>query len=141
MSGTINPITDKGVQSPTVIEFAGLDLTTAGSADLWAQPFSFPYDGRIVRVELVVTTASIGADDDSATINLEIGGTNAVGGVVSVQDALGVIQATLVGTDISQVFKSSDDIDIEIVQATDAITTGVGTLRVYVEFENIGKTI
>lgn len=140
MSGTINPITDKGVQSPTVIEFAGLALQTA-TGNLWAQPFSFPYDGRIVRVELVITTASIGADDDSATINLEIGGTNAVGGVVSVQDALGVIQATLVGTDISQVFKSGDDIDIEIVQASDPITTGVGTLRVYVEFENIGKTI
>ena len=127
-------ISGRGDQGPTILTFPGLDLTAA-TGNLWAQANPMPYDGRVIRVELVITTASVGADDDSATINLGFAGTNAVGGVVSVQDALGVIQATLVGTDIDQRFRAGDDLDIEIVQATDAITTGIGTLKVYVEFD------
>lgn len=124
----------EGGISPTVLEFEGIDLSQA-TGDQLAGAHALPYDGRIVRVEAVVTTVTAGGDATGGSLNLELAGTNAVGGVVTITNAnAGTVGTAIAGTAISQNFNSGDDLDIEWTQASGAFTQGVVTLRVYIEF-------
>lgn len=129
-----NYITNREAE-PTVLEFEGIDLAQ-GTGDQLAGAHAMQYSGRVVAVEAVVSAVTAEGNAAGGTINLEFAGTNAVGGVVTITNAnAGTVGIRIAGTDIDQLFRAGDDLDIEWTQAAAAFTAGVVTLRVWVEFD------
>lgn len=96
-----------------------------------------PCHGRFLTV--FGTVARIPTDADcSHSFNLEIGGTNVTGGVVTwlFSDALG---AKLAGTSITAAneFHSGDLLDIEVVVNTAGTATDPGLLNLYATYETL----
>lgn len=114
---------------PVLVVFPGLDLTSA-DADLIA--FAPGFDGKILSAYLHVTTASEGADDDLAYLEVDIGATECTDAKMGVNDANGALDAVIACADPSidalNAFAKEDFITIRMDQATDPITTGNGTV-------------
>ena len=96
-----------------------------------------PCHGRILSV--YTQCVNINTDVDvSSTINLEIGGTNVTGGVVTLAfgDAAGAKQT---GTDVTaaNVFHAGDAIDIELTVGTAGTATDPGLYNLFVEYETL----
>lgn len=127
--GSLGSVLGVEVYLPVIAVFPALDLTSA-SADLVA--FAPGFAGKILRAQLHITTASVGADDDLAGIAVDIGATECTDALCSVNDATGTADAVIDCADTSvdalNTFTATDFITIRIEQAVDPITTGVGTL-------------
>lgn len=94
-----------------------------------------PFHGKFLTVFAMVDKAVTGSGTATAAINLEIGGTNVTGGVITVTAALaGTKGAKLAGSSVTaaNVFHEGDLLDVEAASVIDL--TG-GTLDIYAEVE------
>jgi hypothetical protein len=108
----------------------------AGSGNV-ATGILMPCHGRFLTVYGQVARIPTDADT-SHSFNLEIGGTNVTGGVVTwlFSDALG---AKLAGTDVTAAneFHSGDALDIEVVVNTAGTATDPGLMNLFATYETL----
>lgn len=94
-----------------------------------------PFRGKIVDVFAMVDVAMTGSGGTTA-INLEIGGVNVTGGVVTVSTAAGGTKGTkLAGTAVTaaNMFEAGDTLDVEAASSGGTRTTGTFDLYATVE--------
>lgn len=115
----------------TLIHLGHFDANTVANGDL-RTAIPMPFHGKFVDVFAMIDVAIAGAGA-TASINLEIGGTNVTGGVVTIaeNDAKGTKKS---GTAITaeNVFHEGDTVDVEAASVTDA-TAGSFDLYAVVE--------
>lgn len=116
-----------------LMALGSFDVTIAASANL-ATGLVAPYHGRFTDFYAVIDGADLVGASGDVDINLEIGGTNVTGGVISLLIGAPTAGTKVAGTAITaaNTFHAGDLIDIEAVVNT-AFTTGRVNLYATVE--------
>lgn len=123
----------QGVGRKELIHLGHYDANTVANGDL-RTAIPMPFRGKILSVFAMIDVSVAGAGA-TASINLEIDGTNVTGGVVTIaeNDAKGTKKAGTAVT-AANTFSEGSTIDVEAATVTDA---SAGSFDLYMEVERL----